>query len=101
MLCVYNFDELNAYILSLNNNNNNSIIKAQKNSIILKDFGTKGFRLQDLKQNSHSCTRFACRKHLNGFRRQKKKINTMKTFAEFYYRQIAEKMLSKIPAMHH
>ena len=97
MLCLYNFDELNAYILSLNNNNsnnnknnnncinnnnnnnnsnnnnNNSIIKAQKNSIILKVFGTKGFRLQDLKQNSHSCTRFACRKHLNGFRRQKKK----------------------------
>ena len=29
-----------------------------------------------------------------------KKI-TMKACAEFYYRQIAEKMLSKIPAMHY
>ena len=29
-----------------------------------------------------------------------KKISTM-NFAEFYYRQIAEKMLSKIPAMHY
>ena len=30
----------------------NSFIKAQKNSIIFKVFGTEGIRLQDLKQNS-------------------------------------------------
>ena len=42
-----------------------------------------------------SCTSFALRKHLNGFRRQKS--FTMKACAEFYCRQIARKFSLKFP----
>ena len=78
----------------------NFFIKAQKNSIIFKVFGTQGIRPQALKNKTQSFVyKFCSRKAFNGFRRLKK--ITMKACAEFYCRQIAEKILSKIPAVHY
>ena len=74
-------------------------MKAQKNSMIFKVFETEGIHLQAYNRTQSFVYKFCSPKAFRGFLHLKK--ITMKACAEFYCRQIAEKVFSKISAIHY